>query len=380
MADQTFLLNGADGTAANVGNTGVTTVFVSTGGVANFSAAMGQEGGTGVSITNGNTTTPAFIRATADSVSLLGAIREYWTVPDTLPAAGTQLWFWNLHPVGTNNTRLLNLRIDSGGKVEMLDQSNAAQSATTHPTWGQIKVAGSTTTDLVLVAGTRYRLEIQWEIGTTTSNGYWAVQIYPTTGTTSTPLNNTSHASSLNTAANIGIVEWNTEETGTLNTGAVFTMGIDTITLRTGSRSPIGDYSVPTIDMFATALTPGSWTISGSGLVLSDADDATGYTSANNPVGSPLRGVLVPIAKPVAGTDLVCPLRARFNAGTTTANIVAKLYAPGGFTTLLATSATASLTGTLGTVNVTFTAASIAAITAAQFAGGLGVEILGTAS
>lgn len=380
MGDVTFLFNGqANGVTATAANTGVTTLYASAGGgTAIFSSAMAGEGACGISLTNG---TVSFIRTTSDTLSKLGAYSVEYTTPSTLPTTGQTIWVVNVHPNGNTTTRLLNIRLGPGGEVDVLDSTNASASANTVPTYGRLKVNGSTTTNLVLAASTRYRFEAQWSVGTDTATSFWAVQIYATSGDMSTPLNNTTHSSATQNATNMGIVEPNVVDVGVSNSGVTFTVGVDVVVQRSGSSSAIGRYSVPTIYLLAAgSVVAGTWTKTGTGDVLSDVDAASGYTSVNNPVNSPLRAVAVPIAKPAAGVDLICPIGCRADSAVT-ASITMKLYAPGGYTTLLATSQTQStIPSANGVVNVTFLAASISAITDVQFAGALGVEILGSAA
>lgn len=380
MGDITFLFNGqANGVAATAANTGVTTLFATSGGgTATYSTAMAGEGSCGIALTNG---TVAFIRTTADTLSKLGAYSVEYTTPATLPTTGNTIWAINVHPNGNTTTRLINVRIGPNGEVDVLDQTNSSSSANTVPTYGRLKINGSTTTLFTVATSTRYRFELQWSVGTDAVTGFWALQIYATSGDTSTPLTNTTHGSATQAATNLGTVEPSTIDVGINNSGVVFTVGVDIVVQRAGSSSPVGRYSVPTIYLTAAgSVVAGTWTKTGTGDVLSDADAASGYTSVNNPTNAALRAVAVPIAKPAAGVDLICPIGCRADAATT-ASIVMKLYVPGGYTTLLATSQTQStIPSSNGVVNVTFLAANIAAITDAQFAGGLGVELLGTAA
>lgn len=355
-----------------------TTIGVATGGTVTFDSAMAQSGPCGLKFVSSTGTGQAVLRVPFANPTTSFSIHGILTAPTGMT---------------TGNVYVLSARISGSALIRLY----VSKDGYCHLNWvapygtpvdyiNDTGATGTTTADrLQLTAGTKYRFEIQGTINTST--GSLDVQVYPVTGSTTTPLNNVTHAGSHITGINTGSANIDSVDLGLAASTEAITLGWDEMILRDGTTSPYGLYSIPAIDVYPSTgtVTASGWTKTGAGTtagVLGDSDNATYLTSPDNPTGSIVTGAMSAILPPAG--DLVMTWRCS-KAAASTGSIQGKLYTPDG-STLLATSDSPTVPDTEGDVTMTFSAASLAAahggsgITASEWASGLKFDLLATAA
>lgn len=163
------------------------------------------------------------------------------------------------------------IQLDTSGKLVVLNR-----------TAGKL----FTSTD-VLANDARYRVEFQFDVGSTTSNGTFNVQYF--LGESSTAIGTlTNTATNTGSGTQISRMQVGNYETTSPN------VIIDGLKYVSGSMVPVGPAGAPpaaVVNVVAVTANPDSWTLVGSAsteaLALSDADTTTYVESPDNPVASP---------------------------------------------------------------------------------------------
>lgn len=364
-------------------------------GTVSFSAAFAASGQCGLSFTNSSAGVTLARLSPTSQTGTTQAVHGIFTAPATTGTAGQPSWSI-LQLRSTNSGTYSPLQVIlavATGKVSITTKTGGTGGTTS--TGAAVKQFGSTSADLVLTAGTKYRLELQTE-NIAGGVGKYALQIYPTSGATTTPLNNTTLITSTSAVADMGPgVALEAVDIGLCSpaptAGLTTTIGWDELIIQDNSPVPIGPYTVPSIDLFnpvgTVSTSGGTWVTTGTTLVsaLSDNDDAT-YVTSPDAAGlvdpALLYGAINPINTPAGDLDIIVRCK---SVSAATVSVLAKLYAPGdtGRATVLATSNTvtqSTITTSLTNVTLTFTTASISSITSTQWASGVICELTVTAA
>jgi len=243
--------------------------------------------------------------------------------------------------------------------------------------------------DLVVSAGTQYRIELQMLVNTATAaQGSFAIQIY--NAVTDELLNLAQSASVQSGTADLGQIPLLNCEFGYAGSGTAglsLFMGVDEVVMRDGSTQPYGPWQPSTIRMFNTNTVD-----AGTGVITGGTDAAvvlTPFVSPDNdyltysvptyadPI---LTGTMVPISPPNRSLVTTWSMS---RSSASSGYAYAELWTPGDLGTRVSTTVSSpqSIPSTTpGDVVITFPWADILNVSAQNWAGGMVYKLFVTAA
>lgn len=252
---------GSSGASLTAANTGAMVVAAS-GNVAKFSTGDAQNGALGAqfSVASSGASLARFAPAVASKTM---AFEVNFTAPQVTPA------------------------IDIGIATLRTDSANIAFRIAYFHTSGVLVIDEATPIGWVgigttaLTLGGKYRVAVILQVGTTTSNGTYTVNLYA--GNSTSPVNSTPVTKS---TANLGTGTITSVDVGNTSYNTPGQIGIDDVQFednRTTEIGPVVAAAQDTVRVTGVSANPGGWTAYGAGTIVDGVNDESDATGGESP-------------------------------------------------------------------------------------------------